>query len=165
MTKKIIELVNVKQKFLFNGPQKNTGNIIKALNDEVLSSIDYNAREELDNKAKFGLNVLINKDNKHLILQVAFIYGYVGRDKDSPNYYSTIGKFESLIRIQDKIDDNKGLSDFINENILVMIEPIMNYISKSINEMTADTLNFPTGINMYSRFEKMLKNNKGNLLK
>jgi len=164
-TKKYIELINVKQKFLFSGSQESTKNIISALDDDILSSVDYKENEKLDDKAEFSVNVLINNDKQHLIFQVAFVYGYSENDKETKKYYSILGKFESLIKIQNEISDVNELGKFINENVLTMIEPIMNYISKSISEMTADTLSFPMGVDMYSRFEKMLKEKGNDLLK
>lgn len=164
MEKNSVELMDIKQRFLFNGLDKYTQDIIKILQDEVLNSIGFEKDQRSNNEAKFGINVLANKDDRKLLLEVVFIYNYIGNSKKGRVNFSTIGRFDAVVRVVNELDGKGALESFVNQNMLILVEPIMNYISKTLIEMTADTLEFPKGINVYNDFKKQYEKSDGKFI-
>ncbi|GEO47982.1 hypothetical protein [Companilactobacillus kimchii] len=153
MKEKYIELISVKQDYLFNGPKKYVDDIKKMLNDEVLSKVKVEEKES-DNSAQFNLGVLGNNDGKHLFINVAFVYSYKRNYRSDPNYYSILGKFESLMESEEDIKNIDDFNVFVNENLFTLVKPIMNSISKTISEITADTLDYPNQLDIYNVFKR-----------
>lgn len=108
----------------------------------------------------------MNKDGKHILFQIAFVYGYSQKyDESEKENQVIIGKYNSLIELYEPMKDPEIFNNFVQNNILILAKPSMNYISKIISNITSETLDYPNVIDMYSKFKKKFESNEFSLTK